>query len=124
MKFHDKRREERECEKRQEDGGRGEGAGSSRSSGRGRRYQFPTWELAFRESDLPPCAAVLESAMLVTWKAATHSTSAMESYLRRAAKEGATQKVASLLERSVVNLLSVDKVRGWVGCVVRGWPTW
>ena len=59
------------------------------------------------------CAAVLESAMLVTWEAATESTSAMESYLRRAAKEGAVQKVASLLERTVVNVLSVDKVRGW-----------
>ena len=68
--------------------------------------------------------ALLESAMLVTWEAATESTSAMESYLRRAAKEGAVQKVASLIERNVVNLLSVDKVRGWVGCVVRGWPTW
>ena len=77
---------------------------------------------------LPPdegkveCAALLESAMLVAWEAATESSPAMESYLRRAAKEGATQKVASLLERSVVNLLSVDKVRGRAGCVVRGWP--
>ena len=53
--------------------------------------------------------------MLVTWEAATESTSAMESYLRRAAKEGAVQKVASLLERSVVNLLSVDKVCARVG---------
>ena len=60
--------------------------------------------------------------MLVAWEAATESSPAMESYLRWAAKEGAVQKVASLLERTVVNLLSVDEVRGRAGCVVRGWP--
>ena len=49
---------------------------------------------------LPPdegkveCAAVLESAMLVAWEAATESSKAMESYLRRAAKEGAVQKLS------------------------------
>ena len=82
--------------------------------------------------DLPDCAAprnlisvsIRALTRAITGAATTESSPTMESFLRRAAKEGAVQKVASLLERSVVNLFSVDKVRGWVGCVVRGWPTW
>ena len=42
----------------------------------------------------------------------------------------ATEQLREAMDRTregaggVVNLLSVDKVRGGVGCVVRGWPTW